>query len=340
MGYPDLNAEKYLITGANGFIGSHLVDSLVKKEKSIRILVREKSNLENIEKHIRNKKVEIAKGELTSEESLKRAVQGCTVICNIAALTDLSASRKQFFNINVRSLKNLLDIASSIKLKRFVHISSIGGFTKNHSSINEETPQNPINNYELSKVLGEKIALMFWKKHRLPITILEPSAVYGPRANVGFPYLLRMLKKRMMRYPVSEYTLLNLVYVTDVVESIELAIEKQVAIGERFIIGGEKSYTYREIVEAAAQELGVTAPKKHIPLFIAKSFALLNQCFSKIRGEKPGLAMDYFDYITQDMVLDISKAKKFLDYKPQVDLKKGMKEMVKWYLSTRKHDVR
>jgi len=327
--------EKYLVTGANGFIGSHLVDSLVAKKKSVRILVREKSNLENVEKHIRNKKVEVVKGELTNEESLKRAMQDCTVICNAAALTDLSASRKQFFNSNVQSLRNLLNIASSMNLRRFVHISSIGGFTKNHSLISEETPQSPINNYELSKVLGEKIALMFWEKHGLPITILEPSAVYGPRANMGFPYLLRMLKKRMMRYPVSESNLLNLVYVTDVVEAIELVIEKEEAIGERFIIGGKKSYTYKEIVEAASRELGISAPKKHISLSIAKSFALLSQYFSKIRGKKPELAVDYFDYITHDMVLDISKAKRILGYKPQVELSEGMREMVKWYLRTR-----
>lgn len=327
--------EKYLVTGANGFIGSHLVDLLVHREKKTRIFVRQKSNLTNVKKHIQAGNVEVAFGDIRDEKSIKQAVKGCSVICHTAALTDLSASKKEFLKTNVHSLEKFLNIVRKQRIQRFIYISSIGGFAKQYSKVTEGTPQSPINNYELSKVLGEKIALMFWEKHGLPITILEPSAVYGPRANIGFPYLLRMLKKRMMRYPVSESNLLNLVYVTDVVEAIELVIEKEEAIGERFIIGGKKSYTYKEIVEAASRELGISAPKKHISLSIAKSFALLSQYFSKIRGKKPELAVDYFDYITHDMVLDISKAKRILGYKPQVELSEGMREMVKWYLRTR-----
>lgn len=325
--------EKYLVTGANGFIGSHIVDSLVTKRKRVKILIRKNSNINNIEEHIRNKSIEIVYGDLRDKESLKKALDECTIICNSGALTDLSASHKDLFDVNVHSLKTMLELASKRPISRFVQISSIGAFDKHHSVINERTPLNPINSYELSKVEGERIALSFFKEKRLAVTILEPSAVYGRRVNIGFPYMLEVLRKEMMRYPVNENNLLNLVYVTDVVEAIELAIEKEKAIGERFIIGGEKSYTYKEIVEAAAYELGIPPPTKHIPLSIAKSFVFVNQCISKIRKRKPELVTNYFDYITTDMNIDITKARTILGFKPKVELKEGMREMVDWYLS-------
>lgn len=324
----------YLVTGANGFIGSHLVDTLVSKKKSVKILIRKNSNIHNIEEHIKKRRIEVVYGDLRDRKSLKEALYNCTVICNIGALTDLSASRKELLDVNVDSLKDMLELVSKKPIKKFVQISSIGGFSKNHTIINEETPQNPNNNYELSKVKGERIAISYWKEKGIPVTVLEPSAVYGPRVNIGFPYMLNVLKMGRMRYPINEGNLLNLVYVTDVVKAIELAIKKKEAIGERFIIGGEKSYTYREIIETASKELGVPPPRKHIPLSIAKTYVFLSQYFAKIRKRKPSLAIDYFDYITQDMILDISKAKKILGFKPEVELKEGMKEMVMWYLSS------
>lgn len=327
--------EKYLVTGANGFIGSHLVDALVSKRRFVKVLIRENSNIYNIEEHVKKKRIEIVYGDMRERRSLKEALDNCNVICNVGALTDLSASRKAFLDVNVHSLRNMLDLASKRPVKRFVQISSIGAFSKNHSVINEETPLNPMNNYELSKVEGEKIAISYWKEKGLPVTILEPSAVYGPKVNIGFPYMLDAIKKGRMRYPVSEDNLLNLIYVTDFVKAIELSIEKEEAIGERFIIGGEKPYTYKEIIEAAAHELGVPPPKKHIPISIAKCFIFITQHIAKMKGKKPGLVIEYFDYITTNMNLDISKAKSILGFKPEVELKDGMREMVKWFLSSR-----
>jgi nucleoside-diphosphate-sugar epimerase len=225
----------------------------------------------------------------------------------------------------------MLEFASHMKLKRFVQISSIGAFSKDHAIIDEETPLTPINNYERSKVEGESIALNYWKERKLPVTILEPSAVYGPRVRIGFRYLLDVLNRGKMRYPVNENTKLNMVYVSDLVQAVELALSVPEAIGERFIIGDEVSYTYKQIIELAAKELGVPPPRKHVPFSLAKWYAFLVQTGAKMVGRKPQLTVAYFDYITTDMVLDISKAKRILGYKPRYSLAEGMKEMVTWF---------
>ncbi len=244
--------EKFLVTGATGFIGSHIVDTLVKKGKQVRVLIRKNANFSHITQHIKTRSVEIAYGDLHDAETVKKALADCTIICNAAALTDLSAPRDALFKTNVHSLKVMLEFASQMKLKRFVQISSIGAFDKGHAIIDEKTPLTPINNYERSKVEGEVIALSYWKEKRLPVTILEPSAVYGPRVRIGFKYLLEVLRRGKMRYPVNENTKLNMVYVSDVVQAVEQAISVPEAVGERFIIGDEVSYTYKQIIELAA----------------------------------------------------------------------------------------
>jgi dihydroflavonol-4-reductase len=328
--------DTFLVTGATGFIGSHIVDTLVAKGKQVRVLIRDNTRISNITEHIKRGNIELVYGNLHNVHAIEKALTGCTVICNAAALTDLSASLDALLRTNVFALRAMLEIASHMKIKRFVHISSIGAFNLSRHSINENTPLTPINNYDRSKVEGEKLALAFGREKKLPVTILEPSAVYGPRVRIGFHYLLEVLERGKMRYPVRENTKLNMLYVGDLVQAVEKAISAPEAIGERFIIGDDRSYTYKQILELAAKELGVPPPQKHIPFSIAKCYALLTEAGAKLLGRKPRITVSYFDYITSDMILDISKAKRLLGFKPQYSLEQGMKRMVKWFCDQKK----
>lgn len=323
--------DTFLITGAAGFIGSHIVDALVNRRKRVRILIREHSDTTNIAEHLDRGSVEVVYGDLHSREILTEALADCTFICNAAALTDLSATLDALIHTNVTALDALLETASRIPLKRFVQISSIGAFDKSHPIIDESTPLAPINNYDRSKIEGEEVALRYWRERGVPVTILEPSAVFGPRVRIGFDYLLEMLDSGKMRYPVNEHTKLNMLYVGDLVQAVERAFEVPAAIGERFVIGAETSHTYRYIIELAARELGVPPPHKHVPFFVAKCYALISEIASKLRREKPSLTVSYFDYITNDIILDISKAKRILGFKPSYSLEQGMKAMVAWF---------
>jgi nucleoside-diphosphate-sugar epimerase len=325
--------EKFLVTGAAGFIGSHICDALVSKGRNIRTLVRKGADLSHISAHINEGKIEVVCGDLRDPETVKRALDKCTVVINAAALTDLSASLDSLFDTNVRALRMMLELASRTDLRRFVQISSIGAFDKTHALINEDTPLSPINNYDRSKIAGEKIALSYCKEKKAPATILEPSAVYGPRVRIGFKYLLEVLMQGKMRYPVKESTRLNMLYVADLIQAVEKAIVIPEAVGERFIIGDEVSYTYKEIIDLAAKELGVPPPRGHVPFSIAKCYAFYAQTLAKAMGRKPELTVAYFDYLTTDMILDISKAKRILGFKPQYSLAQGMKEMVSWFLT-------
>ncbi len=321
----------FLVTGAAGFIGSHIVDAFISKGRRVRILIKKHSDTTNIGGHLERGAVEVVYGNLHDRATLARALKDCTFICNAAALTDLSAKLHDLINTNVIALDAMLEIASQMPLKRFVQISSISAFDKSHTIIDESTPLTPINNYDRSKLEGEEVALRYWREKRVPVTILEPSAVYGPRVRIGFSYLLEMLDSGRMRYPVNEHTKLNMLYVGDLIQAVEQAFEVPEACGERFVIGSEISHTYRYIVELAARELGIPAPEKHVPFSIAKCYAFIMQIASKLRGKKPALTVSYFDYITTDIILDISKAQRILGFVPRYSIEEGMSAMVKWY---------
>jgi nucleoside-diphosphate-sugar epimerase len=325
--------DTFLVTGATGFVGSHIVDALIKKRRQVRVFIRKHADVGNIAEHLSEGNVEVAYGDLREVGTVEKALAGCTVICNAAALTDLSAPSDALISTNVVALDAMLKIASKMRLNRFVQISSIGAFVKTDTAIDETTRFTPVNAYDRSKVEGEKVTLRYWKENGVPVTILEPSAVYGPRVRIGFKYLLEMLHRGKMRYPVNENTLLNMVYVEDLVQAVQKAISVPEALGERFIIGDEVSHTYKEIIELAARELGVPPPQKHVPFLIAKWYAFFAEIGAKLQGKKPSLTARYFDYITSDMVLDISKAKRILGYKPEYTVEQGIKEMVKWFKS-------
>ena len=122
-----------------------------------------------------------------------------------------------------------------------------------------------------------------------------------------------------------------MVYVSDVVDALILASQKEEAIGERFVIGHDMSPTYREIMDVVAESMGVTPPRWSVPYWLAKPFALFLQMGGDVLGMEPFRFADYLDYTIQDGVLDISRAKRVLGFRPKVALKEGMAETVAWF---------
>jgi nucleoside-diphosphate-sugar epimerase len=122
-----------------------------------------------------------------------------------------------------------------------------------------------------------------------------------------------------------------MVYVSDVVDALILAAEKEEAVGERFVIGHDISPTYREIINVVAESLDVSPPRWSVPYWLAKPAAVFLQSAGDLLGMKPYRFADYLDYTVQDGVLDISKAKRVLEFQPKVTLKEGMAKTVAWF---------
>lgn len=319
-----------LVTGATGLIGSCLVEKLSKKN-DIRCLLLKNDDTKLLD----DLGAEIFYGDITNAKSLKPAVKGVDKVFHLAAAfkKDLpkNASQKFYMKVNVNGTRNVMEACKQSNVGRVVHFSASGVY--GHSSdkpISESAPYRPTNPYEISKCEGEKVVLEYIEAG-LPVTIIQPTIVYGPREKVAFLRMFKAIKNGTFRVVGDGKNHWHLVYVENLVDGIILASKKKKAVGQKYLIGDEKSHSVNEIVSTVASELGVKAPNTKIPYNVAKLISIPLELAGKIGGFRPPLSRYTVDFLAKNRVYDISKAKKELGYKSKIPLKQGIKITINWY---------
>ena len=221
---------KALVTGATGFIGSHLVEALVQRGAQVRCLVRNKSQLG----WIKDLPVEFVVGDCQDKQSLQQAVQDVDQVFHLAGAT-MAVKETTFFEVNGLGTKNLVQacIEHNTRLEKFIYLSSqaAAGPCPSGGKKKESDPCEPVSPYGKSKLLGEELALSH--AHELPLLILRPCAVYGPR-DKGFLTLFQCLAKNINPCLTGPEQHISLCYVEDLVRAILLAAETQTKSGEIF----------------------------------------------------------------------------------------------------------
>lgn len=321
---------KILVTGGTGLIGSHLVERLIKKH-NVRCLVLKNSDT----KFLDDLGVEVVYGDITDKKSLKLAVKGIDYVFHLAAAfkKDLpkNPTKDFYFNVNVKGVENLLSVCKENEVERVIHFSASGVYGHSTSKpINENSPYNPSNPYELSKCEGEKMVIKFIGSG-LPATIIQPTIVYGPRETTAFLRLFKAIKNGVFIVIGNGKNKLHLAYVENLIDGVILASKEKKAIGQKYLIGDERAYPVLEIVETIANVLDVKIPKIKIPYWVAKIGAVPFELTSKIMGIKPPITRYTVDFLAKNRIYDISKAKKELGYKPKFSLKEGIEHTVRWY---------
>jgi nucleoside-diphosphate-sugar epimerase len=313
---------KALVTGATGFIGSHLCAELAKRGYQVTCLIREKSDL----KWVENIDVKLITGDCKSLDSLFPAVTDIDYVFHLAGLTK-ACSPDDFFCTNTKGTENLIRAVAekSPKVKRFVYLSSLAaaGPSRNGSPLTENAEPRPVSSYGRSKLEGEKAVLNY--KDTIPITILRPSAVYGPRDRDFFVFF-KMLKKGVFPYWGKCYY--SLLYIDDLVQGIILAAESKRAKGELYFLADSKLYTNDKILDAMSSALGARAIRLRVPKFIMPFFAYVGE-----RVKKEGIInrdkMNELSY--SHWICDIKKAREELGFITKVRIKEGMKWTADWY---------
>lgn len=319
---------KVLVTGANGFTGSYLTRLLIEQGNEVRVLVRKGSDLSAID----GLPVDFAYGDLANGAPLHDAVDGIDVVYHIAALYRVeNVPKKLFWDVNVGGTQRLLEASKKVGVKRFVHCSTVGvqGEIK-HPPAKEEDPYAPGDYYQDSKKDGEILALEFFKKERLPGTVVRPVGIYGP-GDMRFHKLFNFINRGKFRMIGSGKVLYHLTYVEDLVAGIALAGEKEAALGQIFTIGGKEYLTLKELVAKIAAILGKPVPSLRIPVWPVWLGGLLCEIACKPFGISPPIYRRRVDFFIKDRAFDISKAQRLLDYEPKVSLDDGLRRTAAWY---------
>jgi nucleoside-diphosphate-sugar epimerase len=324
-----VNSKRILVTGATGFVGGHVCDQLLQQGNTVRALIRnpESSN----SKKLRSWGVDIVIGDLFDVASVERAIAGVDVVYHLAgAYRDGKLFRTELMKTNVDGTRNMLNAALQAGVQRFVHCSTIGvhGDIQNPPAT-ENSPYNPGDSYQESKVEGERVVLEYMNKG-LPAVIFRPGGVYGP-GDTRFLKLFKGIKKRTFVMLGSGEVLYQLIYIHDLIDGILLCGTKECAKGKTYILTGNEAITLNLFVRTIADELNVPRPRLHLPVTPVYLASFVCEWICKPLRINPPLFPRRMDFFRKTRSFDISKAKAELLFKPTTDLKTGVRRTVESY---------
>ena len=311
-----------LITGAGGFIGSHLVDSQLAQMFNVRAV---DLHLDLLKHHENHPRLEAVQGDITDAKLVKKLVADVDIIYHLAsAHLDVSLSDEHYRQVNVGATKALLEAAREAGVKRFVHCSSVGVIGDvDHPPADERSECRPTNVYERTKLEGERAALAFARETGFPVVVVRPAWVYGTRCP-RTAKLIRMVSKGTFLFFGNGKNLRHPVYIEDAVKGLELSACTEGVDGEVFIIAGDKAVTTAELVQTISEVMGVRNPKLHVPLPLGLAGGYLMETAFKILGKRPPFSRRSVDFFLKHNAYDIGKAKRLLGYQPRVDLRAGL----------------
>jgi nucleoside-diphosphate-sugar epimerase len=321
-------AMRALVTGATGFIGSHVAEHLASKGYELRIPVRSSSS----KKWVDHLKPEYVSCDFVSGDGVDAAVKDVDYIFHLAGVTK-ARLKEEYFRGNQLGTKNLLAavLKNNPNVKRFVHVSSqtATGPSPVSAPVTEQSPCNPITTYGVSKLRAEEECHAMMSK--IPITITRPPAVYGPRDKDVFEFFSTMNKGLQPMVGFHD-TFVSLIYVKDLAKGIVLAGEHPAGVGQTYFISSERFYNWKEVGDITANILGKKALRVKIPksiIYVIAAFAEVGSMISR----KPALINfeKARDMVQDAWTCDITKAKTELGFRESFQLEAGIKETVAWY---------
>src|SRR5215813_8921862 len=303
-----------LVTGASGFLGSHVTRQLVARGESVRVLLRPSSN----NRAIADLSLEYVTGDLRDSASLARALDGATRVFHVAADYRLWAKRKRdIYDSNVGGTKNLLDAAKRAGVSQFVYTSTV-------ATIAVDRPEHPneftdaklgemVGHYKRSKWQAERIVLDT-AKQGFPATVAMPTTPVGPwdwKPTPTGKIILDFLNGKMPGYVE---TGLNFVGVEECAAG-HLLISDKGKVGERYLLGAE-NLTLKEVLDLLAKITGLSAPKLKIPHGLALGVAYANTAFSRLLGREPSIPVEGVKIAKHTMFVNGTRAQKELGFQP------------------------
>jgi nucleoside-diphosphate-sugar epimerase len=318
---------KVLVTGASGFLGSHVVERLAARGEQVRALVRKTSNRKHLE---RLPNVELFEGSVEQIDRMREAVEGVDAVVHAAGIIK-ARSTDEFFAINVGGTSNVVQAARGRGLRRFVLVSSLEACGPSSTGAAVSVDQeSPVTAYGRSKLASEKVVLAV--KDEMPVTILRPGAIYGPRDNEILE-AFRSIQRGLLPLVAGGLAKGVWIYATDCAEACIRAIEADVPSGRiYFVDDGCGPIELKRMLADAEAALGRSALVRAslpVPLLMAVARGL--EVFGRVTNRPVMLTREKANMLLQDWICDSSETQRDLGWRAQVPWSEGVKRAVAWY---------
>ncbi len=318
------------VTGATGFLGSHVARVLADNGADMRLLVRSSSNLRNIE----GLRADRVLGDLRDPASLEKAMAGCDVVFHVAADYRLWVrDPDEMYRSNVEGTRAILEAARKNGVRRVVYTSSVAtiGFKRNGCPANEDSPvslPDMIGHYKRSKFMAEQLALEAGRSG-LEVVVLNPTTPVGDQDVKPTPTGRIVVDFLKRKFPAYVETGLNLVDVRECARGHVTALEKGKS-GERYILGGE-NLTLKQILDKLAKITGLPSPMLKLPYIFAYAAGIADEIVTgRLRGREPRATIDTVRMGAKKMFASSDKAERDLGWKI-VPVESALRRAAEWF---------
>jgi nucleoside-diphosphate-sugar epimerase len=319
-----------LVTGATGFLGSHVAEQLARQGQKVRALVRSSSDTRFLQSL---GSVEFAQGSVEDRESVLAAAEGVTGIVHAAGLVK-AKSASDFMRTNAHGTENLLDaaLANRATLKRFVLVSSLAALRPSDGSGNpiaEDVEPRPVTDYGRSKAAAERAA--FAKKDQIPLVVIRPPAIYGPRDKEILAFF-KSIKLGVMPLLGSTQNKLSMIYGSDCADACVKALGTDLPSGTTLHVDDGAVHTMEEMIVQAEAAMGKRARLRfRLPRRLVETAALGVEFYGRATNQAVMLTRDKCNELFEQWVCDGSRARTLLGWQPLVPFDEGIRRTVAWY---------
>jgi nucleoside-diphosphate-sugar epimerase len=327
-----------LVTGAAGFIGSHLVERLVAAGHQVRGLVRAQAQ----ESTVRQFGAQPVRGDVTQEPTVRAAVEGVDTVFHVAARVTDWGKWSEFEAATVRGTENTLRVAVKAGVRRFVLVSSVAIYDNRVGErlhvVPEDTPHNGCGDrllgyYSRSKLLAEEAAWEFHRRGDLVVSVVRPAWVYGPRDRTVLPRLVEYMNTPLACWFGKRDPVVDPIFVTDVADCTILAATRPQAGGQAYNVAPVEEIRLRHFLGLLCGRLGVRMPRWTISYPLILALARMVEGGAKLFGrrEPPFLTVGAVATVTSGRHYDPSKAMRELGWRPAVSLEEGVELTAQWF---------
>jgi nucleoside-diphosphate-sugar epimerase len=321
---------KVLVTGATGFLGSHVAEMLTGAGHTVVALVRKTSNTKFLSE-LPN--VELAVGAVEDRDSVFTAMRGVDAVVHSAGLVK-ARGEQEFFAINTEGTRNVLDAAAEVApgIRRFVFVSSLAAIGPSHDGrpVPGDAEPRPVTHYGRSKLAAEQLVVA--RKDTLPVVVLRPPMIYGPRDNESFAFF-QSVSRRFLPYLGDGKNTMSVIYATDAAAACVRAIESEITSGSRYFIDDGEVYVWRDMLGDIERALEAKALIRiGVPFSLLRGVAFASEGIGKLTGKAVMLTRDKVNELTAPhWVCDSTTTRHDLGWEPRVKWPEGTRKAVEWY---------